>query len=145
MTSYLWKIEKNQFSSYFYGFSPINLQGEVVPHFLMRPCDIIWPLRIRQQLNGLSTTKIDRFTISKIRSSLTLWPTMPYKSSYRSIFIALQLCFLVKTCNFVSLAVILVGTQFWPKNCDFRVLWKFRTQLILMIETLSKAHMMAFQ
>ena len=34
---------------------------------LLRPCGIIWPLRIRQQLNGLSTTKIDRFKISKIQ------------------------------------------------------------------------------
>ena len=96
-------------------------------------CGIIWPLRIRQQLNGLSTTKIYWFTISKnqkilkmkfskIRSSLTLWPTMPYKSSNRSIFIALQLCFLVKTwkcLNFVSFAVILTGTQFWPKKMWF--------------------------
>ena len=64
----IWEnLQKNQFSINFYGFSLTTLQGEVVPHFLLRPCGIIWPLRIRQQLNGLSTTKIDWFKISKIQ------------------------------------------------------------------------------
>ena len=51
LTSYLRKFAKNQFSSDFKGFLQITLQGEVVPHFLLRPCGIIWPLRIRQRRN----------------------------------------------------------------------------------------------
>ena len=54
-------LQKNQFLINFYGFSLTTLQGEVVSHFLLRPCPIIWPLRIRQQLNGICTIKINRF------------------------------------------------------------------------------------
>ena len=54
---------------------------------LLRPCGIIWPLRIRQQLNGLSTTKIDRFKISKIQKNSKNQIFEKFSLGHRSIFL----------------------------------------------------------
>ena len=54
---------------YFTDFLKKTCQGVLLSTFSLRPSAIIRPLRIHQQLNGLSTTKIDRFRIQNIQKS----------------------------------------------------------------------------
>ena len=53
------------------GFLAITFEQKVVACFCLRPCAIIWPLRISQNLNELSTT-----IFKKVRSYFSpFWPS----------------------------------------------------------------------
>ena len=53
------------------GFLAIIFERKVVACFCLRPCAIIWPLRISQNLNELSTT-----IFKKVRSYFSpIWPS----------------------------------------------------------------------
>ena len=90
---------------------------------------------------------IKKLDFSKIRSSLTHWPTSSCKCSYRSIFIALT-----PSPNRFQIFPLTLGLepkhrrklQFLSKNGDFRTLWRAITPSIIDVQSPFKAWYVVF-